>query len=362
VRRSPFASLIAAVLAMIVLAPPVGAAYPGQNGKIAFSSSRDDPDPAGCGFPCNFEIYSMNADGSGVTRLTNDPARDLDPAWSPDGTKIAFTRTVGFAPAIYVMNADGTGIHQVYADGAVPTWSPDGSEIAFMGGPGIMAVPASGGTPRVIAAGTCDEELQIFPCHDYQAPAWSPAGNLIATHTRNLESADGPTFFTVAIIRADGSGQVSQFSNGSSNPNWSPSATQLAFSAAPATPGNLADIWKGNPDGSTQTPITNTAAFENFGAWSPDGTRIAFTRGLGGALGTLEIYTASSSGGSETQLTNTPGDDTMPDWQPLPGPRRSDYKNAAQFCNAERSFLGDEAFSQKYGGEGAHGKCVTQNK
>ena len=50
-------------------------------------------------------------------------------------------------------------------------------------------------------------------------------------------------------------------------------------------------------------------------------------------------------------------------WQPIPGPQRSDYKNAAQFCKAERSFLGGDVFSQKYGGgANAHGRCVTQNK
>ena len=51
-----------------------------------------------------------------------------------------------------------------------------------------------------------------------------------------------------------------------------------------------------------------------------------------------------------------------PDWQPSPGPQRSDYKNAAQFCKAERDFLGDAAFTQKYGGgANAFGKCVSQN-
>jgi hypothetical protein len=50
------------------------------------------------------------------------------------------------------------------------------------------------------------------------------------------------------------------------------------------------------------------------------------------------------------------------DWQPIPGPRRSDYKNAAQFCKAERDFFGDAAFTSKYGGgANAHGKCVSQN-
>ena len=63
-----------------------------------------------------------------------------------------------------------------------------------------------------------------------------------------------------------------------------------------------------------------------------------------------------------TRLTNNVAFDGTPSWQPLPGPQRSDYKNAAQFCKAVREFLGDEAFTQKYGGgANAYGKCVSQN-
>jgi Tol biopolymer transport system component len=68
----------------------------------------------------------MNADGTGVKRLTDDPGDDLLPAWSPDGTKIAFVRGVGTNPDIYVMNADGTGASQLTNDPAEdldPSWS-----------------------------------------------------------------------------------------------------------------------------------------------------------------------------------------------------------------------------------------------
>jgi dipeptidyl aminopeptidase/acylaminoacyl peptidase len=78
---------------------PAGAAFPGANGKIAFTSDRDG----------NSEIYVMNADGSGQTRLTNDGAIDNEPVWSPDGTKIAFWTERNGPAEIYVMNADGSG-------------------------------------------------------------------------------------------------------------------------------------------------------------------------------------------------------------------------------------------------------------
>ncbi len=64
----------------VTLVPTSRAAFPGLNGKIAFETGRDG----------NSEIYSMNPDGSGQTNLTNNSTVDVNPAWSPDGTKIAF--------------------------------------------------------------------------------------------------------------------------------------------------------------------------------------------------------------------------------------------------------------------------------
>src|SRR5437899_2073196 len=89
----------------VALAQSSGAASSVQ-GKIAFTSNRDG----------NVEIYVMNADGTGVTRLTNSVGYDQDPAWSPDGTQIAFASTRDDGPPfyeIYLMNADGTGARRL---------------------------------------------------------------------------------------------------------------------------------------------------------------------------------------------------------------------------------------------------------
>ena len=73
----------------------------------------------------NWEIYVMNADGSGEKRLTRNPSHDASPAWSPDGRKIAFIRNLR-NPDIYVMNADGSGQRRLARNAALMRGRPTG--------------------------------------------------------------------------------------------------------------------------------------------------------------------------------------------------------------------------------------------
>src|SRR5215210_4106604 len=96
------------------------ATFPGEAGKIAFHR--------------NGEIYVMNADGSEQTNISNNPAFDGYPHWSPDGTKIAFASIRSGGDEIYVMNADGSNPTRLTSNSATdyqPSWSPDGKKIAF---------------------------------------------------------------------------------------------------------------------------------------------------------------------------------------------------------------------------------------
>jgi len=145
-------------------AKDIGPTWSPDGTKIAFISDRDR---AG-----DFEIYVMNADGTGVRRLTNDPAADLGPAWSPDGLRMVFDRDLGGTNfEIHVMNVDGTGMTPLThepADGALPAWSPDGTKIAF-----VSARDGTGDIYLMNADGTGVRRLTHDSADDAD-PAWSP--------------------------------------------------------------------------------------------------------------------------------------------------------------------------------------------
>jgi Tol biopolymer transport system component len=128
--------------------------------RIAFSSNRDGND----------DLYVMNADGSSQTRLTNHPAHDGGPVWSPDGRLIAFDSGRDGYADIYVMNADGSSQTRLTTDrtrGMWPVWSPDGRQIAFEADRGNWE------TYVMNADGSGQNNLTKNPGYDGY-PAWSP--------------------------------------------------------------------------------------------------------------------------------------------------------------------------------------------
>ena len=131
--------------------------------KIAFASNRDE----------NYEIYVMNADGSGLKRLTNNADDGLFPSWSPDGSKMTFELRTDKNPEIYVMNANGSERKNLTNDPSrdhVPSWSPDGKKIAFYslkdGNYEIYVMNPDGSKKK---------RLTKNRSHD-MGPSWSPDG------------------------------------------------------------------------------------------------------------------------------------------------------------------------------------------
>ena len=281
--------------------------------KIAFHSLRDEPAPLSCDQFCNYEVYVMNADGSGLTRLTNHFAADITPVWSPDGTKIAFlSNRLGLQDDIYVMNADGSGQTQLTSSSAPDTsavWSPDSSKIAFE-----SERDANDEIYVMNADGSGQTNLTNDSADDY-APAWSPDGMKIAFYR---ELAEGNT--DVLAMSADGSAETNLTNHPAPDyaPAWSPDGTKIAFERVSAE-GN-ADVYVMNADGSGQLNLTNSPTYDFEPTWSPDGTKIAFSVIADyGHRYQFAIHTRNTDGSGDAVLLSPRATGCCNvDWQSLP--------------------------------------------
>jgi TolB protein len=342
------AAFASTLLLALILVGSAHAAFPGQNGKIAFTRS--------------IAIHVVNPDGSGDTTV----ADGRRPAWSADGKRLAYV-----SGNLVVANADGTQATDI--DGTFsednPAWSPDGARLAYDAIRFFCVPHTCGALPQGIyvinSNGTGDDQV-TDPGYD---PAWSPDGSKIAFTGYVPE----PFGFTtdIFVMNPDGSGitNLTRTHNAyESSPAWSPDGSKLAFTGTDEF-GRFADINVMNADGSGVTRLTDDGSIdtqESYPAWSPDGTKIAFQSDRHSSSGATcpcsqsFIVVMDAGGGNQADLV-IGGE---PDWQPLPAPDRADYKNAAQFCKAERDFLGERQFRQKYGtgpkGANAHGKCVSR--
>ncbi len=238
------------------------------------------PTPGQIAFVRDSRIYRANTDGSGLTQLSAGPD-DRDPAWSPDGSRIAFTRVSGGPAGVFIMDADGRNVVQRTTSGSAPTWSPDGIWIAFR-------CVSAGGQAGDICTVKADEDAAA-PVHITQSqlgwvssPAWSPDGTRIAFIA---DWAMYDMWFDIWLVAPDGSQLIALTTHTPAAPNpdsqyqpaWSPDGRRIAHVECPWAFNNCSSsvIEVMNADGSGSRRLAAASGFAKP-TWSSDGQVIAF--------------------------------------------------------------------------------------
>jgi TolB protein len=256
----------------------------------------------------------MEADGSGLRRLTDHPAADKNPAWSPDGQWLVFSSERTGRGDIYLMDPDGGRLRRLTDHPAyegVPRFDPDGRAIFFEGERDgraeIYRVSLSDGAAGEVEPVTSSISRKL-------GPAPSPDGKKLAFMEKGLVRWQ----VSVLDIRSGESQQVTS-GGGSCRPAWSPDGSLLAFVSTRES--SKGDLWLREMQGARESKewrVTTRADSHNYDpAFSPDGSAFAFAstreRGRGEQW---DIFVSDLNGRNLVQLTSDNGSNRFPDWRP----------------------------------------------
>lgn len=258
---------------------------PSPDGKrIVFQSNRTG----------RYELYVMQADGGGVTQITDRPGDNVTPVWSPDGNTIAFAANDGDNSDIYLVNADGSNLVRLTThpgDDSHPHWSADGGRIIF-------------NSPRTtpdLSVDWLDQWHEVF--------SMKPDGSDLRQHTHQQTVCTYPSF--------------------------SPDGKRILYRKITDTPGFAWDL-SGRPrnsevfaasiDGSDEVNLSNSAAFDGWPAWSPDGLRVVFASNRAGPANVGHLYVVNADGTGLSRVTHGSWSYAQPAWS-ADGRRLFAYQN-----------------------------------
>ena len=259
------------------------------------------------------QIATAELDGSGYRRLTESDSRDLNPAWSPDGTRIAFVsdRSDRYF-RVYIMDADGSNVVEAASVGTIwperPLWSPDGVHLAFRRDGHLYTAPAVGGGAR----GTGPATTLYGPIRT--DPAWSPDGEWLA-FSDHESSGKAIEYETISMVRPGFTAgpvgpaskeviRLAQVDGGSmqlDNLSWTPDGRALRFTAFLGDNAYAYALYQVFTDGLGLTEIAKVEKGSSI-AWSLDGSRVAVVHGRIGSSRDGLVYTMAPDGSDKRTI------------------------------------------------------------
>ena len=262
---------------------------------ITFESNRNG----------NFEVYTQRVDSTTPRSLTQNPANERQPRWSPDGARLAFVSDREGSARLYVMNADGSGLKGGELAESF-AWSPDSSRLAVADPTGgVRIYYPSFGLYKELAAGG------VFT--GFAGMSWGPDSQRLAVSARSFSEPRHQIYLYTwknGVVASN----ITQGLGDNREPTYQTGMFRLTFVS---NRGGSWDIWDGNDRAEGLLNLTQVGeGAESQISWAPKGGRLLFVRGAGASA---DIWSMNADGTNPVNLTNSPGEDVDPVWSPDAG-------------------------------------------